>query len=56
MIFFIWNHGKEELENFIKKLNNFSEQINFAFETDKECVNILNAIINLPNKHLMTNM
>ena len=38
-VFFIWNHGKEELENFIKRLNSFSDHIKFTFESDKENIN-----------------
>ena len=45
---------KRNLKISLKK--KISEQINFSFQTDKECVNILDAIISLSNKHLMTNM
>ena len=38
-VFFIWNHGKEELENFIKRLNSFRDHIKFTFESDKENIN-----------------
>ena len=49
-VFFIWTHGKEELENF---MNIFSDYIKFTFESDKE--NCLDVNINLSNGHLMTN-
>ena len=26
-VFFIWTHGKEELESFMKELNSFSDHI-----------------------------
>ena len=55
-VFFIWTHGKEELENFMKKLNSFSDRIKFTFESDKENNNYLDVNINLSNGHLMTNM
>ena len=35
-IFFMWNYGKEELENFMKRLNSFTDHIKFTFESDKE--------------------
>ena len=55
-VFFIWTHGKEELENFMKKLNSFSDHIKFTFESDKENNNYLDVNITLSNGHLMTNM
>ena len=55
-VFFIWTHGKEELENFMKELNSFSDHIKFTFESDKESINYLDVSINLSNGHLMTNM
>ena len=53
---FIWTHGKEELENFLKELNSFRDHIKFTFESDKENMNFLDVNINLSNGHLMTNM
>ena len=35
-VFFIWTHGKKELENFMKELNSFSDHIKLTFESDKE--------------------
>ena len=55
-VFFIWNHGKEELENFMEELISFSDHIKFTFESDKENINYLDVNINLSNGHLMTNM
>ena len=55
-VFFIWTHAKEELENFMKELNSFSDHIKFTFECDKENINYLDVNINLSNGHLMTNM
>ena len=48
-VFFIWTHGKEELENFMKELK-------CTFEPNKENINFLDVNINLSNGHLMTNM
>ena len=55
-VFFIWTHGKEELENFMEELISFSDHIKFTFESDKENINYLDVNINLSNGHLMTNM
>ena len=54
-VFFIWTHGKEELESFIKELNSFIDHIKFTFESNKENINFLENI-NLSNSHLLTNM
>ena len=55
-IFFIWTHGKEELENFMKESNSFRHHIKFTFESNIENINFLDVRINLSNGHLMTNM
>ena len=55
-VFFIWTHGKEELENFMKELNSFRDHIKFTFGSDKENNNFLDVSINLSNGHLMKNM
>ena len=54
-VFFIWTHGKEELESFIKELNSFIDHIKFTFESNKENINFLENV-NLSNSHLMTNL
>ena len=48
-LFFIWAHGKEELENFMKELNSFRDHIKFTFESNKENIKFLDANINLSN-------
>ena len=48
-VLFIWTHGKEELDNFMKELNSFNDHIKFTFESDKENINYLDAKINLSN-------
>ena len=55
-VFFIWTHSKEELQNFIKELNSFSDHIKFTFESDKENINNLDINIDLSSGHLMTNI
>ena len=36
-IFFIWTHGEQELEIFLKDLNNFTLNLNFTDEATKNC-------------------
>ena len=55
-VFFTCTHGKEELENSMKELNSFPDNIKFTFESNKENINFLDVNINLSNGHLMTNM
>ena len=47
-VFFIWTHGKEELENFMKELNSFSDHIKFTFESDKENIIYLDVTLTCP--------
>ena len=37
--FFIWTHGKEKIENFMKELNSFCDHIKFTLESSKENIN-----------------
>ena len=55
-VFFIWTHGKEELENLMKESNSFSDHIKFMFESGKENINYLNVKINLHNSHVVIKM
>ena len=55
-VFFLWTHGKEELENFMKELNSFRDHIKFTFKSDEKNINYLDVNINLFSGHLMTNM
>ena len=40
-IFFIWTHGEQELERFLKDLNNFTPNLNFTHEGRKNCIPFL---------------
>ena len=47
-VFFIWTHGKKELESFMKELNSFSDHIKFTFESDKENIIYLDVTLTCP--------
>ena len=34
-IFFIWTHGEQELERFLKDLNNFTPNLSFTHEANE---------------------
>ena len=36
-IFFIWTNGEQELERFLKYLNNFTPNLSFHHEASKNC-------------------
>ena len=40
-IFFIWTHGEQELERFLKDLNNFTLDLSFTHEASKNCIPFL---------------
>ena len=40
-IFLIWTHGEQELERFLKELNNFNPNLSFTHETRKNCIPFL---------------
>ena len=37
-IFFIWTHGEEELQTFLRSLNEFHTNIQFTYESSKESI------------------
>ena len=53
-IFFIWTHGKEELEKFLDGLNSF-DNIKFTHESSIENVTFLDLIVKL-SKGLTTDL
>ena len=40
-IFFIWSHGEQGLERFLKDLNNFTPNLSFTYEAIKNCIPFL---------------
>ena len=53
-IFFIQNHGKQELERFLKDLNNFSPDLSFTQEASKNCIPFLDLKVKLIDGKLET--
>ena len=50
-IFFIWQHGVETLNAFIKSLNEFHPDIKFTAEYLEECIQFLDVTINIENEN-----
>ena len=46
-VFFIWTHGKEKLEEFLKYLNNYHPNIKFTQEFNKENILFLDVKVSL---------
>ena len=55
-IFFIWTHGKQELERFLKDLNNFSPNLRFTHEAGKNCIPFLDLKVKLVDDKLKTDL
>ena len=55
-VFCIWQHGKEELEDFIKHLNNVHRSIKFTGEKSCTSINFLDTTVELRNKRLTTTL
>ena len=48
-VFFIWSHGKQELDSFTNELNKFHPNLSFTYETSEERVNFLDLKVSLRN-------
>ena len=47
LIFFIWTHGEQELERFLKNLNNFTPSLSFTHEASKNCITFIDLKVKL---------
>ena len=55
-IFFIWEHGEEELKEFIKKLNEYHPTIKFTAEWSKEEISFLDVKVSLKEGDIKTDL
>ena len=46
-IFFIWTHGEEQLDLFLKDLNEFHPNLKFTYQTSQNTVDFLDLHVNL---------
>ena len=53
-VFFIWTHGKEKLEEFLKDFNNYYPNIKLTHEFNKESIPFLGLKMNLSAGQLTT--
>ena len=53
---FIWTHGKEKLEDFLKNFNNYHLNIKFAHEFNKENIPFLGLKVSLSGGQLTTDL
>ena len=55
-IFFIWSHGEQELERFLKDLKNFTPNLSFTHEAGKNCIPFLDLKLKLIDGKLETDL
>ena len=55
-IFFIWTHVEQELERFLKDLNNFTPNLSFTHEASKNCIPFLDLKFKLIDGKLETDL
>ena len=55
-IFFIWTHGEQELERFLKDLNNFTLDLSFTHKASKNCIPFLDLQVKPIDGELETNL
>ena len=53
-VFFIWTHGKEKLEQFLKRFQQLPPNFKFTHEFNKESIPLLNINVSLPGGQLTT--
>ena len=55
-IFFIWTHGEQELQNFLRSLNEFHTDIKFTYESSKESIAFLDLKVTVKNNKIITDL
>ena len=55
-VFFIWTHGKEKLEEFLKDFNNYHPNIKLTHEFNKESIPFLDLKVSLSVGQLTTDL
>ena len=55
-IFFIWTHGEEHLNLFLKDLNEFHPNLKFAYETSQNSVDFLDLNVSLKDDAIFTDL
>ena len=55
-IFFMWTHGKEQLNLFLKDLNEFHPNLKFTYETSQNSVDFLDLNVSLKDDAIFTDL
>ena len=55
-IFFIWTHGEEQLDLFLKDLNEFHPNLKFTYQTSQNTVDFLDLHVNLKDGAAFTDL
>ena len=53
-IFFIWTHIEQELQTFLRSLNEFHTDIEFTYELSKESIAFLDLKVSVKNSKIIT--
>ena len=56
IIFFIWTNGEQELETFLRSLNEFHTSIKFKYELSKESTVFLDLKVSVKNSNIITDL
>ena len=55
-IFFIWTHGEEQLDLFLKDLNEFHPNLKFTYQTSQNTIDFLGLHVNLKDGAVFTDL
>ena len=56
IFFFIWTHGEQELQTFLRSLNEFHTDIKFTYESSKESIAFLDLKVSVKNSKIITDL
>ena len=55
-MFFIWTHGEQELQTFLRSLNEFHTDIKFTYESSKERIAFFDLKVRVKNSKIFTDL
>ena len=56
IFFFIWTHGEQELQTFLRSLNEYHTDIKFTYESSKESIAFLDLKVSVKNSKIITDL
>ena len=55
-VYFIWTHGDQKLQTFLRSLNEFNTDMKFTYESSKESIAFIDPKVSVKSSNIITNL